>query len=92
LHFERGQDVSVELVHAMVSGDLVCLATIERARVKFTGRDELHSWELRVTEVFEHEGDDWRIIHRHADPLLPNRTMDEVLALLEPHPIAPVPR
>jgi ketosteroid isomerase-like protein len=88
-NFERGEGASVELVHAMVGGDLVCLVTIERARVKFAGRDELHRWELRVTEVFEREADDWRIIHRHADPLLPYRTMDEVLALLEPNPIAP---
>jgi len=25
---------------------------------------------LRVTGVFRRDGDDWRLVHRHADPLV----------------------
>src|SRR5690242_3439247 len=38
-NFERGDVVGVELVHAVVSGDVACLAAIERAQVKFAGQD-----------------------------------------------------
>ncbi len=83
-YFESGSEASIELIQAITSDDLIVLVTIERAQVKFAGRDEPHPWVLRVTEVYHRDGDTWRKVHRHADPLIYPRSLDETLVLLEP--------
>jgi ketosteroid isomerase-like protein len=35
------------------------------------GHTEAVAFNLRVTEVFRRDGDEWKLVHRHADSLLP---------------------
>ena len=42
----------------------------QRATAHLRGRPEAVPFNLRVTELFRREGDSWKLIHRHADPLL----------------------
>jgi ketosteroid isomerase-like protein len=79
--FEHGSG-DVELVSAGVSGDVAWLVMIERASVMFTGHEQSRRWELRATELFRREGDDWVRFHRHADALVDFHSLDDVLALL----------
>jgi ketosteroid isomerase-like protein len=37
---------------------------------------------LRVTHVYRREGDDWRLVLRHADPLVETMSLDELGALM----------
>jgi hypothetical protein len=38
-------------------------------------REEVSPFELRVTTLFRREAGDWKVIHRHADPITkPNST------------------
>jgi ketosteroid isomerase-like protein len=83
-YFESGTDASIELIQAIISDDVIVLVTIESAQVKFVGRDEPHAWVLRVTEVYRRDGNEWRKVHRHADPLVYPRSLEETLALLDP--------
>ena len=85
--FESGGDSSVELLTAIVTDDLICLVMIERAMVRFKGRDQLQPWVLRVTQLYRRDGDEWRSVHRHADPLIERQSLDSVLALMGSRPV-----
>lgn len=41
----------------------------ESWRVKVGGRDELASFVLRVTCTYRREGNTWKLVSRHADPI-----------------------
>jgi hypothetical protein len=85
--FESGSDSSVELLKAVVSDDLICLVMIERAMVRFKGRERMQPWVLRVTQLYQRDGDKWRSVHRHADPLIEPQSLDSVLALMGSQPV-----
>jgi len=65
----RGGRLEIERVSTLLGTDLACVAAIERA----TGvaGDPERGMELRVTQVARLEPAGWRIVHRHADVLLP---------------------
>jgi ketosteroid isomerase-like protein len=69
-----------ELVHAYGSPDMVVLAIIERAHVEVGGLPA-QDWSLRVTLVYRREGSEWRLAHRHADPLAGAISLTESAAL-----------
>jgi ketosteroid isomerase-like protein len=79
----QGGSGSTELVRAIVEGDLVVVAYIDRSTVRFDGSDREGPWMLRVTEVFRKQGDKWVRLHRHADPLVRFRDLDSTRTLLE---------
>lgn len=57
-----------EVVQSYSSQDLLVLALIERDEVEVGGLPP-QEWALRVTLVYRRDGTQWRLIHRHADPL-----------------------
>ena len=70
-----------ELVKAMADGDLLVLVMIERNDVTFEGRTTPQPWMLRTTQVFRRDGTRWQRLHRHADPLITRRSLDDTLAI-----------
>ncbi|WP_175500499.1 hypothetical protein [Bradyrhizobium sp. NFR13] len=38
-------------------------------------------WPLKVTLVYRHDGTDWRLAHRHADPLVAQISLAQSAAL-----------
>jgi hypothetical protein len=70
-----------ELVKAMADGDLLVLVLLERNEVTFEGRATPQPWILRTTQVFTRDGTRWRRLHRHADPLIARRSLDDTLAI-----------
>jgi ketosteroid isomerase-like protein len=69
-----------ELVQAYGSADMVVLAIIERPHVEVGGLPA-QDWPLRVTLVFRREGSEWRLAHRHADPLANGVSRQQAAAL-----------
>ena len=78
--FFRNGSFEQEVVETYGSPDMVVLAVIERANVEVGGLPA-QDWALRVTLVYRREGDDWRLAHRHADPLAPGVTLEQAAAL-----------
>jgi ketosteroid isomerase-like protein len=76
----RNGESRLTLVQAHASGDLLVLVLLEEQAGEIAG-GERHPWSLRVTQVYRREDGGWRVIHRHADPLVQLRTMEETLLL-----------
>jgi ketosteroid isomerase-like protein len=67
---ESGATPAFEYISSGVSGDLAYTVAIERSKVRVTGQDTPAAMPLRVTHIFRRENGQWRLIHRHADPLM----------------------
>ena len=76
----RGGEADLELVQSYASGDMAVLVAIERQHGEVGGMPE-QDWSLRVTLVFRREGPEWRLVHRHADPLVRAISMEQMAAL-----------
>ena len=57
-----------EVIAAGASGDLAYVAGIEHTTASVGGAAP-KGYELRVTTIFRRENGDWKVVHRHADPL-----------------------
>ena len=58
----------VEVIAAGASGDLGYLVAIEHSTISVAGAPP-EPYQLRVTTIFRREGGEWKIVHRHADPV-----------------------
>ncbi|NOT39963.1 MAG: SnoaL-like domain-containing protein [Alphaproteobacteria bacterium] len=69
------------VLRSFVTDDLMVLVTLEEQTATIAGMPQ-QPWSLRVTQVYRREQDQWKVVHRHADPLVRPRSMAETLALL----------
>jgi ketosteroid isomerase-like protein len=76
-------DGAARLEHVMAHawGDTLVLSMIERQHGRIGDRPD-QDLSLRVTHVYRRDGADWLLVHRHADPLVPTLSPDELAALL----------
>lgn len=78
--FFKAGNFHQETIATYDSGDLVVLVTVEGLGGEIRGLPE-QDWSLRVTQVFRRNGTTWELIHRHADPLLRNLSLEQAAAL-----------
>ncbi len=52
------------------SGDLAYAIYFEKGEARIGDVDEYRSLVLRVTVIYRREEGTWKIVHRHADPIL----------------------
>lgn len=76
---DSGAELSVEYLTAFASGDLAVTTAIERALVKVEGQEMAAQMALRVTHVFRKEDGAWKLVLRHADPLVAKTAPEAVL-------------
>jgi ketosteroid isomerase-like protein len=61
--------VTFELLASGVSGDLAYVVSFERSLIHTAGSVELQPGFIRVTHILRREEGQWRLLHRHMDPL-----------------------
>ena len=66
--FSDCHSFAIDVVAAGASGDLAYLVAVEHTTASLGG-DPPSPYALRVTTICRREGGDWKIVHRHADPL-----------------------
>ena len=64
-----GEFVSYEIIEKNVSPELAYVVEIEQAKAKIGGSEDITPFALRVTMIFRPEDGEWKIVHRHADPI-----------------------
>ena len=68
-----------EPIHTGVDGELAYAVVIERVKgVDVAGGDSSVIRELRATLIFRRQNGEWKLIHRHADPLARERSAAEL--------------
>jgi ketosteroid isomerase-like protein len=67
--FRDGEVTGFESVAEYATPGLASILEIERWRAKVGGREDVSSFDLRVTSTFRREDDTWKLVHRHADPI-----------------------
>ena len=67
--FSDGELLHIDRMAEYTTSDLVCLLDLEHWQVRVGERPDVEPVDLRVTTTLRREGDDWKIVHRHADPI-----------------------
>lgn len=67
--FRDGEVTDFENVARYIGTDLASILELEQWRAKVGDRDDVSSFDLRVTSTFRWEDQHWKLVHRHADPI-----------------------
>jgi hypothetical protein len=61
--------VEAETLTKYVTPELVYLVRVERSKATLGGRDAVTPISLRATMIMAPEDGEWKIVHRHAEPI-----------------------
>jgi ketosteroid isomerase-like protein len=78
-NYADGGALGFDEVSKLVTSELAYIVEVERYQAKVGGSTEATPVSLRCTTIFRRERDSWKIIHRHADPILSARPSDSVI-------------
>ena len=74
-----GEFVGFEVVAKYVTPELAYVVQIERAEAKVGGREKITPYALRTTMIFRPEDGEWKVVHRHADPITTPQPAESVI-------------
>jgi ketosteroid isomerase-like protein len=69
-NYRDGRTTKVERITQYVTPDLAFLVEVWRFQVRIGGHQQPEPVGLRVTQILRPEDGTWRIVHRHADPMV----------------------
>jgi ketosteroid isomerase-like protein len=75
-----GTFVEWQIVAMYVTAELAYVVQIERAEAKIGAREDICPLAVRATMIFRPEEDgEWKIVHRHADPITTTQPAESVI-------------
>jgi ketosteroid isomerase-like protein len=77
--FRDGRLVGVEIVEKHATPEFAYTVWLERAEGKVGGREDIAPSTLRVTMIYRPEEGEWKVVHRHADPITTPRPPESVI-------------
>jgi ketosteroid isomerase-like protein len=78
-HYRDGEATGFENVAKYTTPDLAYTVEIERCQAKVEGRDDVSPIAVRVTTIFRSEEGEWKVVHRHADPITTAQPAESVI-------------
>jgi ketosteroid isomerase-like protein len=78
-NFRDGEMVASEEVAKYVTPELAYTVWLEPQKAKVGGRQDITPFTLRVMMVFRPEDGEWKIVHRHADPITTAQPAESVI-------------
>ena len=66
--FTSGSVNTFEPLDSAAGIDIAYWVGFQRSQANMRGEDQPVPFDLRVTEVYRRENDQWKLVHRHADP------------------------
>ena len=77
--FRDGRATGFETLAKHVTPELAYVVEIERGEAKIGGSEDVTPWALRATMIFRPEDGEWKVVHRHADPITAPRPAESVI-------------
>lgn len=78
-NYREGLPVVYENIAKVVTPDIAFTVHTERAMALLVGRQDFAPIVLRVTTIFRKEDGVWKIVHRHADPIVSNQPVESII-------------
>ena len=78
-HYRDGRAIEFDTIAKCVTAELAYLLEVERFEAKVGGSLEVTPVSLRVTSIFRPEDGAWKLMHRHADPIIARRPAKSVI-------------
>jgi ketosteroid isomerase-like protein len=67
------------VISKLVTPELAYAVWIERQKAKMGARQDVTPFALRVTMIFRPEEGEWKIVHRHTDPITTAQPPESVI-------------
>jgi ketosteroid isomerase-like protein len=74
-----GTFVGWQIVAKHVTPELAYVVQIERAEAKIGAREDITPYAVRATMIFRPEDGEWKVVHRHADPITTPQPAESVI-------------
>ena len=74
-----GEISGFDVISKLTTPELAYTVWIERQKAKMGARQDVTPVDLRVTMIFRPENGEWKVVHRHADPITTARSAESVI-------------
>jgi ketosteroid isomerase-like protein len=78
-HYRDGETTGFENLAKYITAKLAYTVEMERMQAKVGGKEDITPFTLRVTTIFRPEEGEWKVVHRHADPITAPQPAESVI-------------